>query len=48
VVNKKGVYKSLTVIIAPEIDELTARGTLSAMIIKPLVVARSFSVTISI
>lgn len=48
VVIRKGVKKSFRVIISPEIEAVAARGTLSAITIKPLVVARSVSDTSSI
>lgn len=48
VVNMNGTTNSLTAIISPETDAVTARGILSAITIKPFVVARSFSVTSSI
>lgn len=48
VVKRKGVKKSLPVIISPETEAVTARGMLSAMTINPFVVPRSFSVTSSI
>lgn len=48
VVNRNGVVKSFSVIIAPENDTVMLLGMLSDIVIKPLVVARSFSDTISI
>jgi len=47
-VKRKGVKKSLPVIISPEIEAVIARGILSAITIKPFVVPRSLSVTNSI
>lgn len=45
---RKGVKKSLPVIITPETAAVTARGMLSDITISPFVVPRSFSVTNSI